>query len=973
MPASSDDNVKKSKLKIYYCNPGGTRSKLSQLYAALAANEDEYDAVVIVESWLNASIISSEFTPPGWTAFRRDRCASGDTRNGGGVMILARNHLKPSDVLLNDSDIEQIWVKLRPFDNAIYIGAVYIPPNPDADQMQMVVNSYQQIEQMMNDRDETFLCCDLNLPRLKWMADDDIPNIYRPIGATTDAELVLCDGLLAHNLFQLNNVVNVHGNTLDTVFASCHDQVLIRPPSNQLCSGFGWSNFHSPVELHYEMLTSRPHDTATDPGRNFKRANYQQISLDLSRVNWIEALNSSDVNTMVTNFYDILYSSINRNVPLKRGKKPGTRPWMSANLRRLRTQKRNLSRRVSKFNLPSDADRLAALHKRFEELNLHDYHNYVKAFADELKVNPKKFWNFINERRGVNQLPSTLSWNMSSADKDTDIANLLATYFASVYSDAVHDDRSCNFAPHATIDAQMNRNVTEDDVRKLIRSLDVHKGAGPDGIPPSFYVALADDLIQPLTILYNASLQSSIFPTEWKRSNVTPIYKNGSRSLASNYRPISILSCAGKMLDQLVSDRISILFEDILTGPQHAYKKGLSTVTNLMEYVSGILNHMESGKQVDSIYLDFAKAFDSINHHTLVTKLSLYGLDDGTCSWFSSYLSERTQRVRVRNAFSQPYDNASGVPQGSHLGPVLFIIYMEDLLQSLTSIGCSAYADDIKIFKAVQNDEDRAQLQDMLSLIQNWGVANGLLLNASKCNVITFSRKRDSICHNYHLADTELKRVNEVIDLGVLLNSGVNLNAHVDFVSSKAMSILGLVKRFGKALQDFEAIRLLYCSLVRSKLEYAAIVWSPYHRTYQDKLESVQKKFIQFLMPSMRDPTTFALPPYTDRLACARLQPLWARRMTSSATFIFDLLFGTIRCKALKDQVIVNEPGRTRTHDYIRVPYHRTDYGRFNPINRCRMLFNKTADFFLEGHSRRWYRASCDHRFTMTGPLLRTN
>jgi hypothetical protein len=298
---------------------------------------------------------------------------------------------------------------------------------------------------------------------------------------------------------------------------------------------------------------------------------------------------------------------------------------------------------------------------------------------------------------------------------------------------------------------------------------------------------------------------------------------------------------------------------------------------------------------------------------------------------------------------------------------------LEDLLQKLTPTSCSAYADDIKIYNVIGNSNDQALLQTSLSTVHDWGEVNCLRLNSSKCSVITFSRKRQIIRHDYTVAGVSLKRVKDVVDLGVLLNEQMNLNRHVDFVVSKAMSLLGLVKRFGKALQDFDAIRLLYCALVRSTLEYAAIVWTPYHKFYHDKIEAVQKKFLMFILPFTRDPTNYALPPYIDRLTLVRLKPLWVRRLTASASFMYDLLLGSIRCPSLREMVVINTntSRRLRNREYLNIIHHRTDYGRFEPLNKCRLAFNRAAGIFLNGHSRQMYRTLCEDLFTLTQPYLR--
>ena len=201
------------------------------------------------------------------------------------------------------------------------------------------------------------------------------------------------------------------------------------------------------------------------------------------------------------------------------------------------------------------------------------------------------------------------------------------------------------------------------------------------------------------------------------------------------------------------------------------------------------------------------------------------------------------------------------------------------------------------------------------------------------------------------------------MDLGVLLTSKLNLNRHVDFITAKAASLLGLLKRFARAFQDLSVLKTLYCSLVRSRLEYAAVVWSPYHTTYSDRLESVQKQYLKFALPHHRQPGTFRLPPYPQRLQEHGLEPLWSRRLTSRSCLVYDLLLGGIKCSSLREQLTLNDRRRTRISDYLAVPFHRTDYGKYEAMNSCRLNFNAVSHIFLEGPSRAVFRQRCADHF----------
>lgn len=283
-------------------------------------------------------------------------------------------------------------------------------------------------------------------------------------------------------------------------------------------------------------------------------------------------------------------------------------------------------------------------------------------WGGKIKSDPKQFWKFVGEKRNRKNVLTTVSFNGHESTDKTDSAKSFADYFKSVFISTAPDKPLNDFQPNTRIDAELNSPVNKADVRKLIKELDAGKGSGPDKIPPRFLKGTIDAITLPLTILFNTSISKQTFLSLWKTAFVTPIFKSGLRNDVKSYRPISILSCVAKLLDKLMSQRLAIVYSAILSPHQHAYRKGYSTVTNLVEYTTKIFQAMEKGAQIDSIYLNFSKAFDSIHHDTLLLKLRCYGVDENTVAWIQSYLQCRTQQIRVGHHLSQPYDCPSGIP-----------------------------------------------------------------------------------------------------------------------------------------------------------------------------------------------------------------------------------------------------------------------------------------------------------------------
>jgi Reverse transcriptase (RNA-dependent DNA polymerase) len=277
-----------------------------------------------------------------------------------------------------------------------------------------------------------------------------------------------------------------------------------------------------------------------------------------------------------------------------------------------------------------------------------------------------------------------------------------------------------------------------EEVLKVFLELDSSKGPGPDGVPPNILKNCASAFATPLTCIFNKYLASCVFPEKWKLSFITPIFKDRKRNEVSNYRGIAILSIIPKRFKLLV---YRVLYNDLkkmITSNQHGFMKHWSTVTNLMEYTSFILKSIEQGVQVDSIYTDFSKAFDKMKHLLLLDELAK-GTERSNCFWLGSYFSERTQRVKIGNSESRDILVTSGVYHGSHLGPLGFIWFINQIFLTLKVVKFAFYADDLKLFASVAYLEDCARIQSDLNRLTDWCEYKGLPHNIKKCKIISFS------------------------------------------------------------------------------------------------------------------------------------------------------------------------------------------------------------------------------------------
>ena len=466
--------------------------------------------------------------------------------------------------------------------------------------------------------------------------------------------------------------------------------------------------------------------------------------------------------------------------------------------------------------------------------------------------NSKQFWKAVVRllKGGSKSIP-TLLVNNREVSSDSEKAEALSDHFVKCFNSSVPplspaDVQSINIIPAACPEHLL---CSEEEVLSLLQSLDVTKASGPEGISSRMLKATAVTITLIVTKLFNLSLKTGTFPKAAKMSVVTPILKSMDPTSPSNYRPISLLAILSnfKVLERHVS---SLILEDLHLSDhpsfhQWGFRAGRSTGSALTTIIDDWLRSMDVGKPVCSVFFDVRKAFDSVPHATLVSKLQSRGLNDFLLRWICDYLKGREQRVVLNGVSSRPRPVLSGVPQGSVLGPLLFILYINDLADLKLGSKMVVYADDILLYRSIETNADYNQMQEDVTSVEQWMTENFLTPNAAKCkqNLMLITRSKTHQCPQLldYLAGQLLEQVQSYKYLGVTITFSLSWSDHIQSICLKSRRLVGLLYHQFYSYADSSTLRQFYLSCIRPHLEYACTVWDPHLTKDITLLENVQK------------------------------------------------------------------------------------------------------------------------------------
>ena len=847
--------------------------------------------IALTETWLKPYVQDAQLHIQDYNIFRCDR----STRAGGGVLLYAHQDLPITNVSTFDDKTCQLLMCTCETSKMI-ICVLYRPPEASTTSLQSCLNN---IQEYLLGKDDFEICLlgDFNFPNISW---DPVSSC-----SSDSAERFISfmgDNFLSQYVLQptrKNNILDLfvtNSASLVTHVASSDTQL----------------SDHRLVEIYFSYNPCQPscssppiYEPASYRSLDFHRADFDGINRALHDIDWNDLAETCNDEEFPEIFSQTLLQTCMSNCPLKA---PPQRKG-SRTMRILSRKKRKLQNKYDELmktphtpqsQLESLDRKIAMVHYDIREAIRSEHRFREEQAVSKVKCNPKYFYSYAKRFSKKKQTISMLFDNSNNVHTDpSKIANIFQRQFTSVFSDPTKTDVSAmDFdVPHVN-DVHEDLQFTKADIVEAIDEIRADASPGPDGIPACLLKNCKEALSYPIHIIWSQSFTSGTVPSCYKLSYISPLHKGGSHALPSNYRPVSLTSHIIKIFERVVRKHLVSYLESnkLLCKEQHGFRAQHSCLTQLLHHFDDVHENYMNGDDTDCIYLDYAKAFDKVDHGLLIRKLHKYGVNSKVTKWIESFLTQRIQQVVVDGSKSQTAPIISGVPQGTVLGPVLFLVFINDITQCIVDSTIRCFADDTRISKAIRREHDVTVLQDDLNRVINWSVKNKMSLHEDKFQYMHHSATRSNLLQELPFVSElfqymtpggcTLTPTSQLRDLGVTVSQDLSWSPHIRTISEKARQKAAWVLSVFHT-RSSTIMLTLYKSMVRSLLEFCSPLWHPTKIGDIQEIESVQRSFTR-RVAGCQDLD------YWQRLKKLSLMSLQRRRERFIVLHIWRILHGLV-------------------------------------------------------------------------------
>ena len=852
-------------LKIVHLNIRSLPRKIEQLRAILLGSN--IDVITLSETWLHSKIDSQMIEIQGYTLHRLDRAtqnANLKNKRGGGLLAYVRTALDvyvQTAECLSNKDIEIQWIKIKKKNTkTILLANIYRPPTGKVEQAIKVIEKGLAALRELND--EIVILGDFNIDyknkmsinyrKLKFFERSN--SLDQQISTTT--RNTLNSSSLLDIVFTNMKFIKEAG-TLDS-FLSDHQPVFLLKKKRKNCEK---------SEQRFE-------------GRSYRLYNKQEFINNITSKNWKFFFDASDPTEAWNEMLNIITEEANRQCPVRSFKIRNTKPsWLTNELIEQMKDRDYFYNKAKNFGHEDDWN-IAKFHRNQVNFNVRRAKaDYIKDQLRHNEGNSAKFWRTIKQimphkKGSIGNAKITIQ-NEGGVFQDKEAANLMNTYFASLGAvtagsqnvteidetiDRNNSEPETLETPNSSKDSNSEKDkddaelklelFSENEVKILVDKINISKSSGISLLSSKLLKDSFQALIGKLTYLFNFSITSAIFPTQWKEALVIPIPKVTNPTESSNYRPISLLPLPGKILEKLVHNQLSFFLEEnnLLSDNQFGFRKQRSTAHAVSQVLNQIYTNINRSAVTVAIYLDVSKAFNSVQHVTLLSKLRQMNLSQNALLWITSYLENRKQRTLVNSSYSNLIPVQQGVPQGSVLGPLFYIIYANDIAREIKASGYTFYADDTVLYTQKKDLFLATKLlQNDLHRLSEWCLKNDVVINAEKTKVMFFGSKvkiESMELPDFYINGANIERAKTYTYLGIKLDEQLTLDTHANCLIKRVSNKIYQLKRIRSFITKKAAL-LIYKNMILPILEYGDIFLHSASQKVRKKLQILQNKALK--------------------------------------------------------------------------------------------------------------------------------
>lgn len=820
--------------------------------------------IFITETWLHPGIPDGCYKIPGYSIYRSDSVTT--PGHAGVCTYILADILKSYNVTefsFNTPGLDNIFIDIQSKDISLSVGCIYRPRASIYDQL-----IFDYLENMSLNKKNVIITGDFNFGDIREWPPKNLPSHGSP--AFRFVEML--------NKSNFNQVVNEATRFRINQTPTTPDLILVDDiellSDVQYLPPVGKSD-HLVLSTKIQFHTC---ERAAVQERKMKLTDYEEVKQILSEIDWSTILDGTDVDVMWNKFHRIVLDIVSRCTTEKVIRSNPKKPWIDGRILGMIRLKKRLWQRYRRS------------HATHDFINHRQYSNYLSSTIREAKKsfegkltqakNRKTFYRYVRSQLNSTVSTPTLRENDTLLTDHERIAEIFAETFSGNFSSEPNTPLPRVRAPrngHSLSEIKVDEGIVEGH----LLGLDANKSPGLDDVTSTFLKLCAPFVSSPLTKIYKLSLSTGTLPESWSYSSVTPIFKKGDKHCPRNYRPISLTSAVLKVLERVISSELLefLLTSSVIPKEQHGFIPGRSILTNLLTCVDTWTIELDRKNPVDVIYLDFSSAFDRVPIRRLLHKMEHFGVRGRLLGWMETFLCGRSFSVKVGAARSSFRPASSGVPQGSVLGPLLFLLYVSEL-PSLISSTSACYADDMKFFN--NPFEFSSVLQNDCDAILRWTEEWMLPLNLAKCRVLHLGRNNPRM--KYYLDGYPIESCDSHNDLGVVVDSNLTWSSHILHCTTKAKKSLYMVQRcFNRC--SCQTLSSLYKTYIRPILEFAGPVWHPTFRQDELLLEQVQRRATRIPFGNVR-------PSYEERLSMMKLDKFTDRKLRGDMITAFRAVRG---------------------------------------------------------------------------------